>query len=408
MPRTPTPTIAIAFLTSTLALGLAPACTDDDPDADPDAGPPVLLEPPPDGTGLQLDMQATLTPGEEIEYCKYVVVPEDGALDVARFEHAYTAGSHHLLLYQTGLDAEDAPADIFPCAGTSFTDLGISGIAYAAQVATGELAYPEGVALKIGAGDVLLLQTHYLNASEQELDVDVRLNLWLSDVPVTDEAGTLFFYDWAIVVPAGEPATARMRCQIPGDVELLFGMSHMHRRGVDYRATLEGGELAEPIELFATTEWEGIEPARYQPAQDVTAGQVIDFQCGYEGEDERTIIEGPSADANEMCMFIASYWPRQDQATELCAGPGSGPVFSGDKTCGETVACVQGTDDAVAQEQCLIATCEASSVAAAGFMGCIFQNCQPECEPGAAGCDACVADHCLDAYSVCAAATCGD
>jgi hypothetical protein len=408
MPRIATSTTTIALLTGALALGFAPACTDDPAGDDPDAGPPVLLEPPPAGSGMQLDMQASLASGEEIEYCKYIVVPDDGDLDVARFEHAYTAGSHHLLLYQTTVDADEAPTDIFPCAGTGFSELGISGIAYAAQVATGELAYPDGVALKISAGDVLLLQTHYLNASDQGLEVDVRLNLWLSDVPVTDEAGTLFFYDWAIVVPAGQPATARMRCQIPADIDLLFGMSHMHRRGVDYRATLEGGDLSEPLELFATTSWEGIEPARYQPSQAVTPGQVIDFWCGFEGEADRTIIEGPSAEANEMCMFVASYWPRVDQATELCSGPGSGPVFSGDKTCGETVACVQGTDDAVAQEECLVATCEASSAAAAGFMGCIFRNCQTECAPGAAGCDACVSDACFDEYASCAGATCGE
>lgn len=401
----------VAVLAS--SLGFASACTNnapsDEPDGggpDPDAGEPVLLDPPREGSGIQVGMETSLDAGEEVEYCRYVVVPDGADLDVARFEHAYTAGSHHLLLYQTSLTADEARDDMFSCGGASFAELGISGIAYVAQVATGEMAYPEGVALHIKAGDVLLLQTHYLNASEAELEVEVRLNLWQSAVPVTAEAGTLFLYNWTIVVPAGEPATARMRCQIPADVQLLYGMSHMHRRGVDYRATLEGGALPEPIELFTTAEWEGIEPARYEPFQTITAGQTIDFSCDYQGEADRTLIDGPSADANEMCMFIAAYWPRVDLQTESCQGPGSGPVFSGDRTCAQTMACVQGTDDAIAQEECVIETCPGSNAAAVTLLTCIFYNCNAECEPGANGCDSCVAEACAEPYTGCAQATC--
>src|SRR5688572_28458726 len=99
-----------------------------------------------------------------------------------------------------------------------------------------------------------------------------------------------------------------MRCAVPEDVNLLFGMSHMHQRGVDYRAVLEGEGEGEPVTLFETQDWEGIEPDRFQPTLPVTGGSVIDFQCQYQGEDGRTIIEGPSAENNEMCMFIAAYY----------------------------------------------------------------------------------------------------
>ncbi len=382
-------------------------CADEPVDQTPDAGAP-LLEAPPPGAGVQLAMDVAIAPGQETEQCQYVVVDE--RVDIARFEHAYTRGSHHLLLYQTSLAPSAVSLERFDCTGAQFTELGVAGIAYAAQVPTGDLRYPTDVALRAEAGSVLLVQTHYLNASNEPLDAQVRLNLWYTPQPAAVLAGTLFFYDWAIHVPAGQPATAHMRCNVPGDINLVFGMSHMHRRGVDYRAVLEdasAGPSAAPTELFATTAWEGVEPRRYAPEVAVTAGSVIDYRCDFQGEAGRDIVEGPSAEANEMCMFIASYYPRLDSPTELCAGPGSGPVFTGTQTCGETVTCVReaGADE-VAAEACLVDTCAASSAAAVELMKCINFQCAEACAGGGAACDNCVITTCSEPFNDCYGASC--
>ncbi len=397
---------ALLLAPFTLLVALVPGCGDDPIDAGPDATTAPLLDPPPAGAGEQLTLDVTLSPGDETERCQYVVVDED--VEVVRFEHAYTTGSHHLLLYQTALAPGDVTTTPFECTGAQFTDLGVTGIAYAAQVAGGELAYPDDVALKVPAGAVLLLQTHYLNASPASLDAQVRLNLWYGATPAAVEAGTLFFYDWAIVVPPGEQTTAHMRCEVPADVELLFGMSHMHKRGVGYAATVEapaaGGADGEP--LFETTEWQGIEPRRYQPTRAIAAGSVIDFHCDFQGEADRTIIEGPSAEANEMCMFIAAYYPRVDPATELCASPGSGPVLTGTQSCPQTLNCVRGTTDPIAQEQCIVDTCAASSQPAVDLMTCLNFSCGAECAQLGSACDACVLDRCVEPFTACQQASC--
>ncbi|MBZ0232708.1 MAG: hypothetical protein K8M05_10295, partial [Deltaproteobacteria bacterium] len=371
----------------------------------PDAGAP-LLEAPPPGSGRQLAMDVAIAPGQETEQCQYVVVDE--RVDIARFEHAYTRGSHHLLLYQTGFAPSEVSLERFDCTGAQFTELGVAGIAYAAQVPNGDLAYPTDVALRAEAGAVLLVQTHYLNASAEPLDAQVRLNLWYAPAPAPVLAGTLFFYDWAIHVPAGEPVTAHMRCNIPADVNLVFGMSHMHRRGVGYRAVLEDASAnAAPTELFATTDWEGVEPRRYAPELAVAAGSVIDYRCDFQGEAGRDIVEGPSAEANEMCMFVASYYPRLDTPTELCAGPGSGPVFTGTQACGDTVTCVrEAGDDAIATEACLVDTCAASSAPAVELMKCINFQCAAPCAQGEAACDTCALNTCGDQLSACYSAGC--
>jgi hypothetical protein len=372
---------------------------------DPDG----ILDPPPEGEGLQLALDVEIAPGEEIEYCQYLVLPDDGgaALDVTGFEHVYTSGSHHLLLYQTDLAAADVDDQMFPCAGASFEELGIRGVAYAAQVATGETRYPDDVALKMNAGDVVLLQTHYLNATDEPIVAEVRLNLYLAAEPAAIEAGTLFFYDWAIVVPPNQPSTARMSCGVPEDINLLFAMSHMHRRGVGYQSWLTGGELAEPEMLFTTTSWEGVEPRLFAPEMPVAAGQRIDYACDYMGE-ANAVVEGPSADQNEMCMFVAAYYPRLDAKVEQCRGPGSGPVFAGTQTCGETLGCVQGTSDEVANEQCLLDTCPLSADSTRDLMGCVFDHCNAVCaDDNDPDCQPCVSAHCSGELDACLNATCG-
>jgi hypothetical protein len=375
-------------------------------DQGPDTGEDVLLMPPPEGAGLQLGMTATIEPGQEVTYCQYVVLPAGDGIDVAWFEHAYSPGSHHLLLYTTDLTAADVAGDLarFDCDARDTLTPG--GIAYAAQVATGQSELPDGVAMHFAGEEVVLVQSHYLNTTSSAIDADVRLNLWRATEPVTAEAGTLFFYDYAIAVPAHGQATARMHCVLPEDVQVSYAMSHMHKRGVGYRSWLTGGDLEEPRSLFETDRWEGVEPSVMTPPLAIAKGQAVDFECDFVNDGGAAVIEGPSASKNEMCMFVGAYWPKMEIGAEQCTLEGSGPVYAGTKTCAETVACVQGTDDLVEREECLLDTCAASNVASNALNVCIFQSCRAFC-PDGVECPACVAEHCSPQYGACQQATCG-
>src|SRR5678809_1390304 len=237
-----------------------------------------ILEPPPEGEGFQLGFDVSVYSGSEIEYCHYFVLPTMTGeyLDVASFEHAYSPGTHHLHLYLTNYAPEDVDlGEAFPCSGESFPGLGITGAAYAAQTPEGSWTYPEDVALKLHAGDVVLLQTHHINTTDDVMTASVRVNLNLAPAPATTEAGTLLFYDWAIVIPPNENATAKMSCAVPGDVDLIFAMSHTHKHAVGYRAHLSGPGLAEPELIYQTDQWQNIEPVLFQPNKHVTSGQTI-------------------------------------------------------------------------------------------------------------------------------------
>jgi hypothetical protein len=87
----------------------AGACTDD--------ASPV------EDTGLQLTMHATIPAATELEYCKFVEIPDAW---VTRDHIEFTEGSHHVLVYQTSYTAiptqkdDGTPVDTsgnFDCTG---------------------------------------------------------------------------------------------------------------------------------------------------------------------------------------------------------------------------------------------------------------------------------------------------
>jgi hypothetical protein len=349
---------------------------------------------PPPGEGIQLVSALTIAPGEEHFGCRYLVLP-DSELDVARFQHHYTGGSHHMLLYPTSkLPSEVEHGALFDCRTRG--DLGATGVLYGSSVPDGELPYPDGVAMRLAPRSVVLLETHYLNASDAPLDATARINLWFAQVPVETLAGTLFFRDWHIYVPPlPGTATATMRCEIPEDISLLYATSHMHRRGTAFRSTIDSTPLHD------SDDWESPTPTIYWPPRDIPAGSTIEFSCDFQNDAPTPVVEGISADADEMCVLVGGYWPKLSAAAELCLLDGSGPVLAGDRSCEQTVDCMldAGVDNWIGGQQCVAQTCADSASALSSFVVCVdLNNCWGD--PG------CVISKCPTQWDGCTRATC--
>ncbi len=387
--------LCLLILTSPFA-----GCGEDDTGNDPDAntGSPDFPAPPP-GEGVQLYSSTHIEAGQERVDCRYIALA-DHAIDVARFEHKYTVGSHHVLVYPTDLGPDEiGDGETFDCATRG--DLRQTGVAYGASEPEGELPYPPGIAMRMPANSVVLLESHYLNATSEDLAAEVRINLWYAQEPVHTEAGTIFFRNWAISVPpAPNTASASMRCRLPQDVSLVYATSHMHRRGVDFQSQLiREGE--EPSPLHSSQNWSAPTPTVYWPARELETGDVVDFTCEFRNDLPNAVVEGESADTNEMCIFIGGYWPKMSADAELCLEDGSGPVLTGDTTCQQTVECMltAGVGNDVGGQQCIANTCAASAEALSSFVVCVERfNCW--------GSESCVTKNCPSQWSTCAAATC--
>ncbi|WP_437606754.1 hypothetical protein WMF20_38270 [Sorangium sp. So ce834] len=382
-----------------------------------------MLEPPAQGAGVQYRMTSTIEPGQEIERCQLFVAPPEG-LNVNREVVRYSGGSHHVLLYTTpyteiptetrrgvALDA----SQVHDCNDGPQADWDAKGVVAGSQSPDGNSflgELPEGVALKVAPGTVLLMNTHYLNASSAPLETDARINLYtIPDEEVKVEAGMLFHYNPFISVPAHGASSARMRCTTEKDISVVRIQSHMHRRGVGYVANkvdLDGEMTA----LYAHDRWEGVPSQEFSPFLEVKAGESLDYRCDFKNTEDRNIAQGLTT-KDEMCMLIGPYFPRSE-AYENCAseeGYRASTWFgTGKSTCAEAFSCINSAGDDAAFYGCVVNSCEKVGPQLSEALNCqingAYGACDEDCSQGAEACNTCILAACADEMEACEAATC--
>jgi hypothetical protein len=171
-------------------------------------------------------------------------------------------------------------------------------------------------------GEVLLLTAHYLNTTNADLSPHVELRM--HTVPrdtIQQEAGSFFFYNYTINVPPFSDVTVTRQCPMAQDVNLALLWSHMHARGVGFTATTSDAEATKQAgDLYESKDWSEPQPRDFPYAPPVTIhkGESITYACEYKNTTSNTYVAGVSAATNEMCILHGMYWPRADEATELC------------------------------------------------------------------------------------------
>jgi Copper type II ascorbate-dependent monooxygenase, C-terminal domain len=381
-----------------------------------------LLAPPAADEGVQYRMISTIESGQEIERCQLFVAPKEGFF-VRKDEVRFTAGSHHVLLYRTPytqLPTENLKGvkldgtKIHDCADGATAEWDVNGVLAGSQSGDGDSMLgelPEGVAVKVNPGTVLVMNTHYLNASSEKVDADARINLYtLPPAQVKTEAGMLFYYNPFIHIPENGSATARMRCPVQQDISLVRVQSHMHRRGVGFAAYLGESDGSSPQEIYTSTEWERVPAKAFTPLLQIKAGQTIDYRCEYQNSEARTINQGLST-KDEMCMLIGPYYPRNEALEKCTSDKGvydATWIGSGTATCSDSLGCLAGAKAQGDVYGCVVNSCPGSSNELSAFLRCQMSegdgSCKASC-PGA-DCESCVTTACGAALNTCLSAKC--
>ncbi|WP_437895531.1 hypothetical protein [Sorangium sp. So ce124] len=413
-----TTTSLIALLGATALFG----CSSSSPTPQPSED--EILAPPAEGTGVQYRMVSTLQPAQEIERCQLFVAPAEG-LNVNREVVRFSGGSHHVLLYTTpytsiptetrrgvALDA----TQVHDCNDGPQADWEVNGVVAGSQSPDGNSFLgdlPEGVALKVPPGTVLLMNTHYLNSSSNPIETDARINLYtIADDEVEVEAGMLFHYNPFISVPAHGSSTARMRCVTENDISVVRIQSHMHRRGVGYvanKVALDGTMT----ELYAHDRWEGVPSKEFSPFLEVKAGESLDYHCDFNNVEDRNIAQGLTT-RDEMCMLIGPYFPRSP-AYENCRteeGLEAATWFGdGQTTCAQAFECLGSAQDDAAAYGCVVNSCESVGPQLSAALACQMTGgngaCIEACDgQDAEACNTCIGTACGAEMEACQAATC--
>jgi len=288
-------------------------------------------------SGAQLRMHVDVSAADEGEYCKLVVLQQD--INLNGYDGLFTSGSHHANIYTTRYKGSLPTTTIY---GARFPDAGEAHPCMTPEAlwdTTGTIgfgrdvrrrderppAFPQDVAFKLEAGDVVLLNFHMINTTEEDISACFKVNLnSVPDEQVVHEAGMFFFYNPFITVPAAGTSTARQACPITQEVSLLNAFSHMHERGVGAQAYLYDGpstasDSNEMMQLYDQHDWAEPRFELFGEGLQLRPGQFIDYRCDYLNPDDVDVAQG-FASTDEMCQFIGMYYPRDPQM-EACEQP---------------------------------------------------------------------------------------
>jgi|GEM_PF-1444014 len=295
-----------------------PDAPDDRPD-DPDDPMGDDIPPPPPGGVQMVTPEFAIPPATEMFVCMRVPfeVTEDMFVQSSAI-YQRDAGHHTLLFYS---ENGNPGVDPLPheCSGADMTDVRI--VTAGAAMGSG-LSMPDGVVLKLPKGAELWVQSHYINATDNERVVQDVINLELiPESEVREVASTFAHVDLTFALPPKQESTRVIECKLPRRMTVPWLLPHMHEWGKSFKIEIFDDERT----IF---EWEGdwFDGARNDfPVQELDVPlelgpeHTIRTTCNWLNTEETPLLW-----PQEMCVTFFPFYPGDGT---LMACDASGEVF---------------------------------------------------------------------------------
>ena len=277
------------------------------------------LEPPPEGKGFQVTMEATVPPFTEVWICDVYALPTDEVANVNYVEVQQTPGTHHLTLSTLSLSGGGGFAPGRYDCNDLYGDISVMEdqvMFYGNQGdAEHSMQMPEGVAAMIPPGLEVIHEMHYVNATDKEIDLYSRLNGWT--IPGSDVVDGVWggsVRDETIEIPPNSTKTEWSRCVFNRDVEVLFLASHTHEKGINFTIAPFDGETTGDV-FYTNDDWHTPKIVQYEPPLVVPKGEGFEWSCTWKNTTDKTVNYGPNS-TDEMCNLAVVHTPMD--MTALC------------------------------------------------------------------------------------------
>ncbi|MBL4634867.1 MAG: hypothetical protein JKY56_13425 [Kofleriaceae bacterium] len=289
------------------SLGMAGACGGDEGEASPDsgtigadAGTDTDATPGSADWQLLIDGSWEIPAGTEFYKCARVTLSEDTY--ISDFKAIGPAGTHHTVLT---VGDPDGPDGITTCSAGENHPTMIFG----SGIGPAEFNFPEGVGVKIPAGQQLLLNLHLFNVSESVLTGTSATEVKLTSADkVIHEAESVLAGSVQISIPAGQTVDIVGRCTAEQDITILSVAPHMHQIGTHMKieALRADGDMMlsdEPYD-FRDQKLYQLEPISMKQ------GDQIKVTCTYNNTTDQTVGFGDSSNS-EMCFGGFYRYPKR-------------------------------------------------------------------------------------------------
>lgn len=269
------------------------------------SGVPLIkgFNPPPPASGYKryvLPDIPDLQPGADVNYCQWVEMPIDTDRQVIDMQRYATTGGHHLTLYAS--TAIENIGTTRPC--TTEDMLSVTFLGGGEQGGASTVALPGGFAFAFPAKQALMVNTHYLNATDNVMDVQSVVDVKYGDPknPLAAVGFVAVNYD-QFTIPAGQDVTADAYCTAPTTLSFFMWSNHMHQYG-----KAEMSELIHPDQtktmMVQNTTWSAEQAynpqwRQWDPSTPfvVNAGDVFHLQCSWHNSTTSDILF-----PTEMCV----------------------------------------------------------------------------------------------------------
>ena len=269
-------------------------------------------------SGYQLTLPSfSVRSSFERELFMYRAVGNTADVYVNRIQTNMRRGSHHFVLYTF---TPTTPSFLLPPAGTvrdirnndgTYNILNLIPMEYhiyfaGTQTQTSDYTFPPGVALRLPAGAMIDLNSHYVNSGQQDLVGEAEANLYtVPQEQVQMVASALNLNNTDLTIPKGRDTTITRTFKFSTTTRIVGLTSHMHARGQSFVIRISGGARNGET-VYTSTSWDHPPIISFATPIVLQAGEGLTSVVTYRGDPSKVVKFGLTSD-DEM-NIIFGYW----------------------------------------------------------------------------------------------------
>lgn len=251
-----------------------------------------------------------LEPGAEGYRCVRYTLPEDVYFGGVRA--LIPLGTHHTVL--TVGDDTSTPDGITTCTASTNAQRQIAG----SGVGTNEYFLPKGVAVRLRAGQQLLLNLHLFNVSEEPLSGTSGTLIKTVDASEIEHTADIALAGPInLSIPVGGPTVQSGNCTFTQDSTLLAVVPHMHQLGIHLKATAHSSIDGDVVIHDAAYDFDEQLVYPFDKPVRMKTGDKLQVDCTYMNTTDKLVNFGNSS-LEEMCFAGIVRYP-ETVGSFLCA-----------------------------------------------------------------------------------------